>query len=65
MVEAVTAEVAELLADTPAASAFEDAVVALAADAEALLVAPLADVAAALALPAAAWAWYFAEYSLP
>ncbi len=65
LVEAVAAEVAELLADTPAASDLEDAVVALAADAEALVAAPLADVAAALALPAAAWAWYFAEYSLP
>lgn len=65
MADAVAAEVAALPADTPAASAFEDAVVALAVEAEALVAAPVADAAAALALPAAAWAWYFAEYSLP
>jgi hypothetical protein len=52
LVEAVAAEVAELPAETPAASAFKDAVVALAAEAEALVAAPLADEAAALALPA-------------
>ena len=39
LVEAVAAEVAELLADTPAESAFKDAVVALAAEAEALVAA--------------------------